>query len=400
MSSIQRSHALDNLRISLTALVIVHHAAIPYGGAGSWLYTSPHHTPGSSIPVLAFNVINQTFFMATFFLLSAYFSSIAAQRRTRRAFLWEKWKRLGVPTAVYSVISKGVVRGIITWRLHDAGWAVVWKEVLEGVKGVRGVSGPVWYCALLLIFDTLYAVLFPSQFTEAIPTPRNAMPSSKAPPFRTTYVLIALSSISVMSFLVRTEYPVGLDFKPLCLQLAFVSQYALYYIAGICIHRSDRTLQEAIIPRTLRHLAALAIGVTTFSLFQIKSYVTSGGVFIDVVEQATGGVNLFALLYAFWNEVTGLLLSSVLLKLFTSHRMLGKKWQPFGVDLGKYSYASFLVHTPLLVDMQCFFGKGEFEKRGAVFTAMTVGMLGVVESWGVGWLLKEGVDRLVGRGYV
>ncbi|CAN9145451.1 unnamed protein product [Alternaria alternata] len=64
----QRTHALDNLRTCLTALVILHHASTPYGGAGPWPYTSPLYMPNSSPILLTFNVINQTFFMATFFL--------------------------------------------------------------------------------------------------------------------------------------------------------------------------------------------------------------------------------------------------------------------------------------------------------------------------------------------
>ncbi|CAO2653788.1 Nn.00g031990.m01.CDS01 [Neocucurbitaria sp. VM-36] len=400
-----RSHSLDNLRTSLTALVILHHAALPYGGLGSWLYTSRSHSPGSFLPILSFVVINQTFFMATFFLLSAYFSSLAAGKRSRRAFLCEKAKRLGVPTLVYSLVSKGVIRGVVEWRMGREGWGAVWREGVEGVRGVRGVGGPVWYCALLLVFDAVYALLFPEHFAgttrerlrgEKLEVKKEDVPK----PFRSIDVLVAISLTAFMSFWIRTEYPVGRDFKPLCLQLAFTSQYILYYIAGVYIHRSHRTLQDAISRQTLYYVAALVVVSTAFGLLLVITAVTSGTPFDSIVGQAIGGFNVFACVYAFWNECMGLLISSILLKLFTRYAVLGRKWFILGMDVGKYSYAAFLVHTPLVVDMQYLFGKSGFEEKGAVVTAVAVGILGVLESWSVGWALKEVVDQVFGRGYV
>ena len=114
-----RTHSLDNLRTCLTALVIAHHAAIPYGGLGTWPYTSPYHSPGSSGAIIAFNAVNQFFFMGCFFLLSGYFSAKSARQKTRRGFMGEQWKRLGVPTVVYSVISHGVTDGVLV--AHQGG---------------------------------------------------------------------------------------------------------------------------------------------------------------------------------------------------------------------------------------------------------------------------------------
>ena len=54
------------MRIVLTALVILHHVALVYGGSGGWYW---REQPGASSPILAmFNAINQAFFMGFFFL--------------------------------------------------------------------------------------------------------------------------------------------------------------------------------------------------------------------------------------------------------------------------------------------------------------------------------------------
>ena len=418
----QRTHALDNLRTCLTALVILHHASTPYGGAGPWPYTSPLYMPNSSPILLTFNVINQTFFMATFFLISAYFSSIAARKKTRHQFPKEKWKRLGVPTLVFSLIVKGAARGILAWRLKDEDWVNIGREVLEGLKIVRGVSGPVWYCALLLIFDGLYAGLLPSHFADKSPSQKaifkapsdvvninvasptaNTTNSTKEPhTFRTTHVLAAVTLTSISSFVIRLYYPVGRPLWPISLQLAYASQYVLYYTTGIYIHRSGRSLQGSISPSTLRVIGTSTALITSIGLFHIQYLTRTGMSSSQIMPLVFGGPNMLALLYALFNEFAGFFIASLILKAFYNARMsfLGKRWSVGKVDLSVYSYAAFMVHGPVVLDLQCLFGKKGWEGMGAVETAFSVGILGVAESWVIGMILKKAIESVRWKGYL
>ncbi|KAI4663027.1 uncharacterized protein J4E79_004339 [Alternaria viburni] len=363
-----RTHALDNFRTSLTALVILHHASTPYGGAGPWPYTSPRYYPSSSPALVLFNVTNQTFFMGSFFLVSAYFSSIAAKKKTRAQFLREKWRRLGVPTLVFCLVRGGFARGILAGRLKGEGWGVVGREVWEGVKSVRGVRGPVWYCATLLVFDAVFAGVLPGYFARNGPLlasekadsgsassgVKTGAPSTKTPsqgdianapeepqPFRTTHVLATLGLVSTSSFLIRLYYPVGRAFWPLFLQLAYVSQYITYYTAGIFIHRSGRSLQNAISSSTLRIVGTMTASIASLSLFHIKSLLDTGMSFREIVPLIFGGPNMLAFLYAFLNEFAGLTLASLLLKAFYNPRLafLSKRWMLCGF-LGSFTGGS------------------------------------------------------------
>jgi hypothetical protein len=364
--------------------------------------------------------------MATFFLISAYFSSIAARKKTRSQFLHEKWKRLGVPTCVFSLIVKGVARGILAWRLRDEGWHDISKEVLVGFKMVRGVSGPVWYCALLLIFDGMYAGLLPSHFADtssgqkaldktfsnnvdtdlspaAYPPISRSISIPKEPqPFHTAHVLITLTLISVSSFVIRLCYPVGRPLWPISLQLSFASQYVVYYIAGIYIYRSGCSLQNAISTYTSTIVGTITALITSLGLFHIKSITETGMSSPQLMPLAFGGPNILALLYAFFNEFAGLLIASLVLKAFYNPRLsfLEKRWRVGKVDVAKYSYAAFMVHGPVILDLQCLFGKKGWESVGAVETAFVVGVLGVVESWVGGVVLKEGIEWLGWKGYL
>ena len=65
---------LDNLRIYLTILVILHHTAISYGGAGDWTIIDPSVDDISPIFLTLFTAVNQSYFMSAFFLLAGYFT--------------------------------------------------------------------------------------------------------------------------------------------------------------------------------------------------------------------------------------------------------------------------------------------------------------------------------------
>jgi glucan biosynthesis protein C len=63
---------VDNLRTALTVLVVIHHAAIGYSNVPLWYYTEPAtDSSGTLLDVVL--VLNQSFFMGAFFLISALF---------------------------------------------------------------------------------------------------------------------------------------------------------------------------------------------------------------------------------------------------------------------------------------------------------------------------------------
>ena len=95
----KKTYYASNLKSSLTALVILHHAATSYGGEGRSPYQSSYHGQGSSAALVAFNAINQSFFMGTFMYLSGHFSRRSLERKGTLSFLKDRLYRLGLPTA-------------------------------------------------------------------------------------------------------------------------------------------------------------------------------------------------------------------------------------------------------------------------------------------------------------
>ena len=62
----QRMFYVDNLRIYLTVLVVLHHVAVAYGGSGGWPIKETPSDGISPILLLLFNAVNQSYFMAFF----------------------------------------------------------------------------------------------------------------------------------------------------------------------------------------------------------------------------------------------------------------------------------------------------------------------------------------------
>ena len=82
---------IDNLRILLVVLVILHHLAVTYGGEGSWYYYEGQADPLTSMLLTLFVVFNQAFFMGFYFLIAGYFVPRSLERAgSARYSCWRK----------------------------------------------------------------------------------------------------------------------------------------------------------------------------------------------------------------------------------------------------------------------------------------------------------------------
>ncbi|KAF2472986.1 uncharacterized protein BDR25DRAFT_13002 [Lindgomyces ingoldianus] len=430
-SSFPRSHHLDNLRTFLTTLVILSHASISYGGTGTWIYISTLHTRYSSLPLLAFNILNQTFFMAVFFLLSGYFTALAAAKKGRGEFLREKVKRLGIPMVVYSLfVNPGIWVMMQVMLGEESREGGLWKGFWREVGKVRGVRGPVWYCGLLLVFDGVYAVVRRQDFgamkrkskkmTEKkddgdgkrserhsnTTTKVLRRPGTKPQTISPIQVFFAFTVTSTLSFLIRISYPLGTRLRPLNINPGYVPQYLLFYTTGILAHTHYKTGLSSLIPRRTRITLILAFLLITISgLLSLKSQISTEQQrtgtrppIATILPYFRGGFNHFSSIYSLWNEVTGILITSIILSFFKNSKYLNQKWTFWGFDVARYSYPAFLVHVVVLVFVQCV--TDQWVMGNAVVKAGIVGAVAVVGSWMAGWGLVRGVEGTVGKGYV
>src|SRR5512135_1039602 len=88
---------IDNIRVFLTILVLLHHLMITYAGSGGWDYQEGRQDFITSALGNWFCATNQAYFMGLFLLISAYFVPGSFERKGAARFLKDRLIRLGIP---------------------------------------------------------------------------------------------------------------------------------------------------------------------------------------------------------------------------------------------------------------------------------------------------------------
>ena len=81
---------IDNLRIFLISLVVLHHLAITYGAPGSWYYNESMVGLPEILPMSMFVASNQSFFMGFFFFISAFLIMPSLNRKGMKQFVADR----------------------------------------------------------------------------------------------------------------------------------------------------------------------------------------------------------------------------------------------------------------------------------------------------------------------
>jgi glucans biosynthesis protein C len=375
----KRTFYLDNFRSFLTALVIYHHTAIAYGGIGNVFYRSKQH-PDDYLPLVAFNVINQSFFMGSFFFLSGYFMSVSVQKKSPTQIWQDRFYRIGVPMMVYTIVSEPLLH-VTKDALLESRFAG-WKNIFDNIKNIRGIRGPVWYSAVVLMFDSACLLIQSLKLNEI--TPIFKAWGKYLRPLDTSYLITIILLTALSSFLIRIRYPIGGPITLLHLELGFLPQYIFYYTLG---HLVSHPLNPSEItpPYLLTYL--LSISVLSISA-AIASLRLDDRPF--QFSTAAGGINPMAACYAVLNETVGYLLFSSSLKIFYNNFNFQLPW-----NIPRYAYSAFLVHRPL---QEAIEELTDHVFGHAVLKTAVIGTLSVIGSWVCGALLLRvnGIRQFLG----
>jgi fucose 4-O-acetylase-like acetyltransferase len=370
-----RTDFIDRLRVVLTALVIVHHAAITYGGSGGWFYreVTDDGLPSSMVLTLL-TAVNQAFFMGMFFLIAGYFTPASLATKGAARFLGDRLVRLGVPLLIF-----GFVLGPLSAALAGApsGQPVVGRWVEMMASGVF-IVGPLWFALALLVFALGWAVWATVRNTraDAAPTPGRAVPSWPS-------WLMAAVGVGAAALLLRQWMPVGQSVFGL--QLGYFASYTFLFALG-CHAASGRWLE--------RVGAAQAKGWAVVSVLALPVVFIAAALGSTPDGQAAnvnGGLGLAAVVYAFWEPfVAWGIISSLLYVFRTRFNRASARWSRWSAQ----AYGAFIVHAPVLVGISVL-ASGWNGPVLLKFVVVTV--LATVLSFGLaGWLRRlPGATRIL-----
>lgn len=142
----QRLQYLDTLKACLTVLVVVHHTAGAFAGAGSLGLSVGNYRNALQPLLVAFQILQQSYFMSLFFFISAYFSPATVARKGVLGFLKDRLTRLGLPFLPFLLVLGPLAQ-------MSAQYAIT------GAVGYAVYSGPLWFVVWLGVFHFGYATV-------------------------------------------------------------------------------------------------------------------------------------------------------------------------------------------------------------------------------------------------
>lgn len=330
MDKKKRKYYIDNLRILLTCLVVLHHLAITYGGPGLWYYNEGNSNLISSILLALFVATNQAFFMGMFFMISAYFLDKSWNRKSKRTLINDKLKRLGIPLVFYALIISPIIIFLI--RRFDEGKII---SIIEFFKTENWLTfGPLWFVAALLIFTGIAIFLKAESSSKKKTNSYAQIPNSSK-------ILLFAIAIGIISFVVRILFPVGWSLKPFGFQLAHFPQYiALFYI-GIIASKND-WFEQLNYQQGLNWMKLVSIFV--FVLFPLVFYF--GGAVENGAEPFMGGLGWQSFVFCIWEQIVGIGIIVGLIGIFKEkYNDQSKRLESASAS----AYTVYIIHALILV---------------------------------------------------
>jgi glucan biosynthesis protein C len=324
---------VDNLRIYLTILVILHHLIIIYSGSGGWIYHEGRQDEITSALGELFTAINHSYFMGLFLLIAAYFVPGSYDRKGAWRFMKDRLIRLGIPLAVYS----WAIRPLLLYAGNSA-YGDLSLSFLQWYSrqyfrdyGLIG-GGPLWFISALLLFSLVYALV------RLIQPARPAKADAETRfPGDAAIALFALA-IGLVSFIVRLRFPTDWVFGPVNFQLADFSQYIALFIVGLVAYRRRWLLgMPPSVGRRWMGVAALLI------LLLVGIGVVGGDAIDDT--RFSGGWHWQALLSAVFQSY--LCVSMVISLVYLFRRYLDRQGALAGY-LSRNAYTAYLIHEAVI----------------------------------------------------
>jgi peptidoglycan/LPS O-acetylase OafA/YrhL len=326
---------IDHLRAALVILVVLHHVAVVYGAGAPFYYVEPpFNDPLAFLLLLVFILFNQAWFMGALFLTAGYFTPGSFDRKGSGSFLKGRLLRLGIPLIFFFFVLSPI-SSIGYWQMPASLTGITNPLTWRAYPYLLGI-GPMWFVALLLIFDFGY--------TAWRRLTRNRTSSPASEPSTPSYLGIGIFvlALALVSYLVRIIVPMGkevLDFPT----LAYLPQYVSFFVVGTVAYRRNwfRT-----IPGSMGVVGFVTALVATVLLFPLA---LSGSLLsLELLDPAVfvGNGTWQSAAYALWDSIfaVGMVLAAI-----TFFRRFFNGESRFGRFLSQQSYAVYIIHSPIVV---------------------------------------------------
>lgn len=365
---------IDNLRVVLTVLVILHHTVITYGGPGGWYYSEPTSSIGALIPMTLFVATNQAFFMGFFFFLSALFTEPSYHKKGPAKFLADRLKRLGLPLVFYSFLFSPFLSYLV--YTYGYGKKATYLQYLGGYDNWISF-GVLWFVAALLVLTFVYMLV--QKLNAGKPRKPRPLPNDKA-------IFFFALGLGVVSYLVRIFFPVGWVLKPVGFQLGHFPQYIALFSLGIIASRNNWLAQLNPVRGRKWLIWALVLVFVIFPSVFAASKITHSS-----IDDFQGRGSWQSFTSAIWEQLTGI---SIIMALLCITKAKWNKSSSFIQKMTRASFATYIIHPLVVISLTLLF-KGW--QVNPAFKLLAVAPFVVIGSFLLGSLLVKlpGVKNVV-----
>ena len=320
----ERMSYLDNIRIYLTILVILHHATLAYGGNGGWGIRDVITDEVSPVLFTVFNALNQSYFMTAFFLFAGYFTPQSLERKGKIPFLMDRVIRLGIPLLIYTTLITNLNGFLISKYYLRIPFQI----------GLRYDPGHLWFLQLLFLFAAIY-VIYKEFNKEASLVTSKSFPSDGK-------IWITVLVLSLLTFLVRLAFPVGKTI--LNVQPAHSVHYIFAFFIGVLAHRADWF-------RKLTKSQGKRWGSTALVTFPflIVFMILGGALESDAnIARFLGGFTWQAMAYAIWETI---MMVAIIIFLVYFFREKVNSTGALASTMAASVYTVYIIHQTVLIGL-------------------------------------------------
>jgi fucose 4-O-acetylase-like acetyltransferase len=354
----KRIYYLDNLKVFLTCLVIAHHSAHGYGNImGDWIYSNHEKTTW----LYNFIVVNASFIMGLFFMISGYFIPMSFKNKSIKEFIISKTKRLILPVFFILIIIVPIYFYIGTnFKLHNifTFWDyyinVYWK--MGKFSYEHG-----WFLVHLFLYSMVYALA------------RDFLKNTKFKKInklRIRQVCMLAVVIGSLFFIVRFNYPTDkwiTLFGFIGMEPAHIAQYLFFFALGILAYHNDwfNNIDKK------RGWFFIISGI-------LMALITYFNVFIPRAIWKVIWNN-----WGFYESFMGIFISMGLIFIFREYLNNTNK---FWTSVAKSAFIAYIVHNMFVVIFQVAFD-GLVIGPSLKFAFVTI--LSIITSFGVSILFRK-----------
>ncbi len=283
---------IDVVRFVLITLVIMVHAAVTYGSAGSWTYVDTKSTNEMSSVLLTFFVMySQSFFMSLFFFFAGFFTPGSFDRKGIIRFWKDRMIHLGIPMILYTFFLSRIpnyMDDVVNNDETTSFWQYGVRTFISDAD-----EGPTWFLFALLAFTFAYTIwrLIDRQLKN-----KNHAPKYLSAPNNLALIITAFLMAGAM-FAIGQILPIvkPVDiFGIFSLMVGFFPFYIVIFIGGVLAYRNNWLTEMP--AEMLKFWKWISLGLIVF----LPAFILTTGALEIGIDPYMSGMNWRCAIMCLW----------------------------------------------------------------------------------------------------